>query len=226
MCDAFWVWSGRPSRIYLGHTNRIISRHQPSENSATGESTAQQQTTRMQQGIPSLEGNITHHRLLEQLHEAHTGGYSAAKTARWVIIIEEEGTAYMHQAEKICKKVKCCCIPFSPEESIWIRRIQVYYSLLWYHKGKIKSLGNLKQAARCCNILNPLSLSIQEITVHLEACRKEYAFYQEHGKRFRRRHLENRKRIALKQEDKEAFQKISAIIQREQQQFFGKSSIT
>jgi hypothetical protein len=56
--------------------------------------------------------------------------------------------------------------------------------------------------------------------VRLEACRKECAFYQEHGKRFRRHHLENRKCIALKQEDEEAFQKISAIIQREQQQFF------
>jgi hypothetical protein len=56
--------------------------------------------------------------------------------------------------------------------------------------------------------------------VHLEACRKECAFYQEHSKQFRRCHLENKKRIALEQEDKEAFQKISAIIQREQQQNF------
>ncbi len=52
----------------------------------------------------------------------------------------------------------------------------------------------------------------------LEACRKECAFYQEHGKLFLQHHLENRKRIALKQVDKEVFQKISAIIQRKQQQ--------
>jgi hypothetical protein len=138
-----------------------------------------------------------------------------------VIIIDEEGKAYMHRAEKICRKIKCCCIPFSPEASIWIRRVQVYYSLLWYHKGKIKNHGNLKQAARRCKILNPLSLSIQEITVHLEACRKECAFYKEHGKQIQQRHLENRKRIALEQEDEEAFQKISAIIEREQPQNFG-----
>jgi hypothetical protein len=56
--------------------------------------------------------------------------------------------------------------------------------------------------------------------VCLEACRKECALYQEHGERFRRHHLENRKRIALEQEDEEAFHKISAIIQREQQQKF------
>jgi hypothetical protein len=126
----------------------------------------------------------------------------------------------MRCAEKTCRKIKCCCIPFLPEASIWIRRVQVYYLLLQYHKGKIKNRGNLKQAARHCNILNLLSLSIQDITVHLEACRKECAFYQEHGKWFCWRHLENRKRIALEQEDKEAFQKISAIIQREQQQKF------
>jgi hypothetical protein len=84
----------------------------------------------------------------------------------------------------------------------------------------MKNRGNLKQAARCCNIPNPLNLPIKEITVHLEACRKECAFYQEHGKRFCWRHLENRKRIALEQEDEEAFQKTSAIIQREQQHFF------
>jgi hypothetical protein len=54
----------------------------------------------------------------------------------------------------------------------------------------------------------------------LEACKKECVFYQEHGKRFRRKHLKIRKKIPQEQEDKEAFNKISAIIQREQQQDF------
>jgi hypothetical protein len=42
-------------------------------------------------------------------------------------------------------------------------------------------------------------------------------FYQEHGKQFRRKHLENRRQIALEEEDEEAFKKISVIIQREHQ---------
>jgi hypothetical protein len=42
-------------------------------------------------------------------------------------------------------------------------------------------------------------------------------FYQEHGKQFRRKHLANRRQIPLEKEDKEAFKKISAIIQREHQ---------
>jgi hypothetical protein len=45
-------------------------------------------------------------------------------------------------------------------------------------------------------------------------------YYQEHGKQFCRKDLENRRQIALEEEDKEAFKKISAIIQREHQRNF------
>jgi hypothetical protein len=141
--------------------------------------------------IDSLEGNITQHCLLEQLFEVHTGNYSDEERARRVIIINKEGKAYMWHAEKICRKIKCCRVPFSPEAAIWICQVQVYYSLLRYHKGKIKNRRNLKRAAQQCNIPNPLQLLIQEITHRLEACKKECIFYQEHGKHFQRKHLKN-----------------------------------
>ncbi len=70
--------------------------------------------------IKSLEENIRRHQLLERLHDTHTGGYLAGKRARRVMIINEEGKAYMLHAKKICRKIKCCCIPFSPEAAIWI----------------------------------------------------------------------------------------------------------
>jgi hypothetical protein len=98
--------------------------------------------------IDSLESNITCHRLLEQLHVMHTGTYSNEARARKIIQIDEEGRAYMRRAENICRKIKCCRIPFSPEAAIWIRRVQVYYLILRYHKRKIKNRGNLKHAAR------------------------------------------------------------------------------
>jgi hypothetical protein len=88
--------------------------------------------------IKSLEENIRRHRLLERLHDTHMGGYSAGERARRVMIIDEEGKAYIRHAKKICRKIKCCRIPFSPEASIWIQRVQVYHSLLQYHEGKIK----------------------------------------------------------------------------------------
>jgi hypothetical protein len=67
--------------------------------------------------------------------------YWEAERAMKLIIIDEEGKAYMWQAEKICRTIKCCHIPFSPEASHWIRRVQVYHSLLRYHKGKTKTMA-------------------------------------------------------------------------------------
>ena len=100
--------------------------------------------------IQSLESNIIQHRLIERLHEAHTGDYTAEERAKRVIIIDEEGKAYMRHAEKICRKIKSCRIPFLPEAALWIRRVQVYHSLLRYHKGRVKNRGNLKHAVRRC----------------------------------------------------------------------------
>ncbi len=134
--------------------------------------------------IENLEKNIVKHRLLERLYDAHTGGYSAEETANKVIPINDKGKSYMQHAEKICRNIKCCKILFSPEASIWIRRVQVYHSSLRFHQGRIKNRGNLKRAARRCNIPNPLSLSIPDILASLEACKRECAFYQEHGQRF------------------------------------------
>jgi hypothetical protein len=63
-------------------------------------------------------------------------------------------------------------------------------------------------------------LPLKEIVLRLEACKKECLFYLEHGKRLGRKHLEERKRAAQDNDDKEAFANISAIIQREHQQDF------
>jgi hypothetical protein len=91
------------------------------------------------------------------------------------------------------------------EAAIWILHVQVYKSLLQYHNRKIKNRGNLKRAAWWCNIPDPLNMSIQEIAHRLEACKKECAFYQEHGKRFRHKHLKKWRQISQEEEDKDAF---------------------
>ncbi len=44
--------------------------------------------------IESLENNIIQHRLIERLHEAHTGDYTAKERARRVTTIDEEGKTY------------------------------------------------------------------------------------------------------------------------------------
>jgi hypothetical protein len=136
--------------------------------------------------VENLEANISRHRLLERLYDAHTGKYSTEEMARRVIIIDKEGKTYMQHAKKICRKIKCCRIPFLPKASIWIQRVQVYYSLLRFHQGKIKNRGNLKRAERRCNIPNLLGLTIAEILARLETCKNKCAFYQKHGQWFHR----------------------------------------
>jgi hypothetical protein len=132
----------------------------------------------------------------------------------------KKGSLTCDTLRRSAEKIKCCRIPFLPKASIWKQWVQVYYAILHFHWGKIKNRGNLKRAARRCNIPNPLSLSIQDILARLEVCKKEYGFYQEHGQHFRRKHLNTRLRLAKEQEDEEAFQKISSIIQREHQRNF------
>jgi hypothetical protein len=80
--------------------------------------------------VRSLESNIIQHCLLECLHNAHMGHYIPEERARKVIANDEEGKTYMRHAEKIFRKIKSSRISFSPEASIWIRQVQVYYSLL------------------------------------------------------------------------------------------------
>ena len=47
----------------------------------------------------------------------------------------------MHAVEKKCWRVKSGRIAFSPEASKWIRRVQVYRSLLRLHAGRIRNMG-------------------------------------------------------------------------------------
>jgi hypothetical protein len=126
----------------------------------------------------------------------------------------------MKHAKKVCRKIKCCRIPYSPEASIWIRCAQVYYSLIKLHKGKIRNTGNLKWAARRCNISNPLGLSIAKILLQVEECKRKCQFFLEHGKQFRTKHLNKCLRLAQEKGDKEAIEKIAAIIQQEKQWSF------
>ena len=68
--------------------------------------------------ITSLESNIIQHCLIERLHKVNTGEYTAEERAWKVIIIDEERKAYMRHSEKICCKIKSCCIPFLQEAAI------------------------------------------------------------------------------------------------------------
>jgi hypothetical protein len=126
----------------------------------------------------------------------------------------------MRHAEKVCRKIKFCRIPYSPEASVSIRQTQVYNSIIQWHKGKIRNKGNLKRAARRCNIQNLLGMSMAKVLLRVEECKRECKFYQENGRRFRTKHLTKQMQLVQEHNDKEAFKKIGDIINKEKQCLF------
>jgi hypothetical protein len=98
----------------------------------------------------------------------------------------------MHYAKKKYQKIKSGRVMFSPEASLWIRRTQVYSSLLKYHARRIRNGGNLKQTVRWCNIPDAMSLSIEEIYFRLKACVNQCNYFKKHGKYYQQKHLYNR----------------------------------
>jgi hypothetical protein len=96
----------------------------------------------------------------------------------------------------------------------------VYYSIIRWHEGKIQNKGNLKRAARRCNIQNLLGMSMTEVLLRVEECKQECKFYQEYGRRFQNKHLAERMQLAQERNDEEVFKKIRDIITREKQRLF------
>jgi hypothetical protein len=170
--------------------------------------------------VQSLEHNIVQHRLLERLNKVHCSSLSHKKKAEKLNTINQEGRAYMIHAEKTRRKIKSCRIPYSPEASIWIWRVQVYSSIIQWHKGQIRNKGNLKRVARRCNIQNPIGMSMAEVSLRVEECKRECKFYQENGKWFQAKHLNEQMCLAQECNNEEAFKKIGAIIQKERQHLF------
>ena len=140
--------------------------------------------------------------------------------------IDRDSQQYMKRAEKKYRPIKSGIIPFPPEASIWIRRAQVYCSLLQYHSGKIRSRGNLKISTRRCNIEQPLLLSIFEVKARLIFCKKKCNLFRRHSKRYRRKHLRNRLDAAKDRKDEEAEKKYYISLDRRKIGGFGDGIIT
>ncbi len=122
--------------------------------------------------------------------------------------------------ERKCWQIKSGRIPFSPEAALWIKRTQVYQSLLKHHAGRIKKKGNLKQDACCCGIDNTVSISLEETKAHLIMCIKRCDHFQKHGQLYQQKHLYQCLTAAKEKDVEEAEKQILAIIQREKDRTF------
>ncbi len=164
-----------------------------------------------------LEEQIIRHRLIEQTGEAHKKSRSNRGLQRRLNCLDAELGRYMSYAEKKCQRIKSDRILFSPEAALWIRRTQVYRSLLHFYAGRIRNRGNLKRTACRCGIEAPFGLSIREIYLWLKTCTAQCDYYRKHGSYYRRKHLYSRLSAAREKEDEEAAGQILAIIQREKE---------
>eukprot|EP00956_Cyclotella_meneghiniana_P000971 scaffold1144_cov22-Cyclotella_meneghiniana.AAC.5 len=168
------------------------------------------------QYIKRLEKNIRQHRLREKMLEAHNSDLSQEQIKAKLDKIDELSRDFMINAERKSRKVRNGKIPFSPESSIWIKRMQFYRSLLKYWAGKEVNRGNLKRKARRCNIQNAFMLTLEEIEARMTECRERCKYFEIYGEPFRTRHLKRRLEVARQKEDEVAERRILEVIQREQ----------
>ncbi|KAL7545328.1 hypothetical protein ACHAWF_008680, partial [Thalassiosira exigua] len=170
--------------------------------------------------VDRLEDLYEHHKVAPKLITAHRDAPDSESARSEVNNVDKLSEDLMKNAERKCRKLKNGRIPFSPESSIWIRRCQVYQSLLRFKAGKIRNRGNLKRAARCYKIQRALSLSAEELHRRLKVCKEQCKYFRRHGKRYQRRHLQHCLERAQDQEDNEGEKKILRIIQREKDRAF------
>ena len=112
--------------------------------------------------VNQFKTTIIRHKIIQRLGAAHESSPNKAVVKERVDAVDKESKQYMVNAEKGCRRIKSGRIPFSPESSVWIRRRQVYRSILRYHAGKIRNRGNLKRAARKCGIQRALKFPLEK----------------------------------------------------------------
>ena len=151
------------------------------------------------------------------MEKAHENSTSKASLKIKLDKIDEEQKGYMIHAKKKCRHIKSGRIPFSLDSSKWIRRAQVYRSILRFHAKRIREKSTLKRAARRCGIRNPLSIPLSEVRARLKVCKEKCNYFRKHGQKYRNRHLKVRLKISQDKVDEQAEKRILAILQGEKE---------
>lgn len=167
-----------------------------------------------------FEKKIIKHRLIERIGRAHQTGLPGDETKLLLDRIDSEGKQYMKNSEKKYRKIKSGRIPFSPEAAKWIRRVQVYKSLLKFVQSGRGNRGNLRRTAYRAGISSPFQLTETDIKARIEVGKRHCEYYRRHGKQYRRRHLHERLEAAREDDNEEAEQQILGIIKRERERAF------
>ena len=202
------------------HTESLVGPGPPRERRAASRRLNTRLPHVVKKYIENLEKNLHRHRLIEKLGEAHSGSTDREGIQARIGKVDECSMQFMKHAAKKCRKIKSGRISFSPESVIWIKREQIYTSLLEYQQGRNKNRGNLKRAARRQGIQEPFRITVAELKTRLTICEEKNNYFREHGHRYRKKHLLRRAEIAQEEGRDEAAKKILAIIKREQDRAF------
>ena len=167
-----------------------------------------------------LEQQILRHRMIERVGQVYTSGLVGQEAKERLDMIDAESKQYMANAEKKCRKIRSGVIPFSPDAAKWIRRLQVYKSLLGFLHGKGRNRGNLRRAAYRAGIPQPFQLREADILARIKICEEHCAYYKANGKQHRRRLLQEKARHAKEMGDTKVENEILGIIKRERERAF------
>ena len=167
-----------------------------------------------------LEQQILRHRLVERTGRIYLSGAVGADAKDQLDVIDAESKAYMRNAEKRCRKIRSGVIPFSPDAAKWIRRLQVYKSLLNFLLGKGRNRGNLRRAAHRAGISHPFRMTEFEVQARIKVCQEHCTYYHRNRKSSRRRFLQDCVTKAKEGGDEKAVAEILGIIKRERERAF------
>lgn len=158
--------------------------------------------------------------MVDKLPQAHKAGLTEENLQLVLDKFDKISKECMVHAKKGFRKIRNGKIPFLPEASLWIKRIQFYRSLLRFWAGKVKNRGNLKRAACRCKVANTFCFTIEELSQRLNECKKHCKYYEVHSQRYRTEHLNRLLAAAQEKGDEEAQRRILEIVQREQDRAF------
>jgi len=185
--------------------------------------TSRRLTTKMP-GVVEKYNNILERELQRHnVDEDHRKAYYATtkeEADKALASSDRKSKQGMAHAEKKCRKIKSGRIPYSPESAVWIKRKNVYKTLLRYRAGKKVNRRNLKRSCRRINIQSPFHLTVAEIKAKLRICEEKCEHFRLHGQVYRKKHLHRRAEAARSRGDEEAERNILAMIRRERDRAF------
>ena len=163
------------------------------------------------------------HRMFEKmevmLKAAEDGSVSRSDLAEAMNSFDREHTQQQYSAENSCNFFKNDFLDFSPVVNGWIQRKELFEWLLSINArrraGRRVRISHFLRSCRVHGIVDPLSLSDDEIVLRLAACRQRLVELQPVAPQLRDQHLKDCLSLARERGDMKAVKRIQQIMRDE-----------